>query len=642
MLKRLLFLAILLFLASSARAQCPPGAYGPGCSSGSGFPVTSSQSVGNGGSINVTPGTSGSIAGVQTAAPPLGFYLVNKCPTSNTPTCFYTFSNFQLDVTCSWTNASTTVTCTDAPFTSSALNVGMQVMGYNSCNAFQSATNGGQITAASVVTIATFVSTTQVTLSATPANSSTAGACLVFGNPDDTAATAIDAAFASLTTAPTCPKLFLAGAYYGFALPHFYAQPAACNILPTIYQASPTGNTFYGAGFEIEGRGTGNTIIWLLPNFGSSSACIHGLNGASCFVVQIEGRWKDFMLSGGNNGTATSLGSTATYLVYVQGPASLDNFTCTNFGNNNLFVSGLGADFWYQFYQVNNSGCGGTGLTVASGSAGTAFKMRIENSPGAALNIAGPAVNAQSYSLSCYDCGFYNGLFALGSNLNIYNQGGSLLLYHSNVTPSSDSTAGLIGYQCVTAGCLLTAHDTLFSYGIGSTTNGSIKCTAACTNYLETTTLQATSGGNTYLDVAGSSLYDLGGNTGFASGGGASVTGNVYGSPSITGVQLVTGNVVLTSGWGTGATASAFAGSSGSEVWTTTIGTAPSATAVTTVTFPVPFLPGSKVGCSATLSNGTSTAILQAQCVATPTTATITYIGTLVSGTVITRLTASN
>src|SRR5271170_2360383 len=73
----------------------------PPSGSGSSFPLTTAGAVVSGGSISVTPGTNGSIAGVQTAAPPMGLYEMNQCPISNTSACFYTPSNTQLAQNCS-------------------------------------------------------------------------------------------------------------------------------------------------------------------------------------------------------------------------------------------------------------------------------------------------------------------------------------------------------------------------------------------------------------------------------------------------------------------------------------------------------------------------------------------------------------
>jgi hypothetical protein len=591
--------------------------------------------------------------GAQTSAPPMGFYYTNQCPIANTAFCFYTPSDTQQAVTCSWTTSSATITCTSGPFVPT--DVGKRFYGYVSCNAFTgnlvSNASSGAITTGTAYTIATYISATQVTLSANPANAVSlaagVGGCGIWGHLDDTGAAALSAAVAASTT---CPKVFFAAAYYMFSTPPSFmaSQPPACAITGGVYGGS-LGNLFYAYGYDVEGRGVAVTQIFLTPGFPETGACNSGSGGSACFFEPLEARWADFSITGGMNSQGGNV-ATNIALLQVVGPASLENFTCLNWGagNTSLFRTGIQTSNWVQFYQVNNSGCGDVGWDILTASLVTGIKVRIENSP-FALSVDGPGFGFEA--LTCYDCGFYEAQFtnsnaAAANPFVITNRGGNILLYHNNIQSAGNTvTAGVDGYMCTIAGCILKAKESYFNFSTGSSSNNnsSIVCTVACDNYLENTSLTAQSAGNTYKDgVATSRMFDEGGNSGFASGGGVSLTGNVYGSPSTTGTQLVTGNVVLTSGWGTGAAASAFNGSSGSEYWTTTIGTAPSATAVTTVTFPVPFIAGSKVSCSATLANGSSTAILQAQCVATPTTATITYIGTLVSGTVITRLTAAN
>src|SRR5271163_1396160 len=136
MLKRFLFLMVLVFLAllipTGARAQCPPGAYGPGCSSSSG----SGGGVGAG------------------AAPIVADYLSSACPVANTSRCYFTFADTKEDDTCSWTTT-TTITCADGPFLPA--DVGKNIMGGQSCGADgTSGDYGGMIATTTAVTIATY------------------------------------------------------------------------------------------------------------------------------------------------------------------------------------------------------------------------------------------------------------------------------------------------------------------------------------------------------------------------------------------------------------------------------------------------------------------------------------------------------
>src|SRR5277367_2549660 len=85
MLKRFLFLMVLVFLAllipTGARAQCPPGAYGPGCSSSSGSGITQVASL----PTTCTPATSGP---VQLTTSPYGIYYCSATNVYSQPTQF--------------------------------------------------------------------------------------------------------------------------------------------------------------------------------------------------------------------------------------------------------------------------------------------------------------------------------------------------------------------------------------------------------------------------------------------------------------------------------------------------------------------------------------------------------------------------
>src|SRR5271163_2020213 len=164
--KRFIFLAVLVLFAlampHAAKAQCPPGAQGPGCNSSSGGGITPVSSL----PATCTPGTSqpvqitGSITvGVPSisygpgtvfycdstnhyspvsqgsgASPILGFYFGPQCPPSNAALCFNTPANTQQAVDCAWSSGSPLITCNSAHFV--AADVGKRAWGYQSCNAF--------------------------------------------------------------------------------------------------------------------------------------------------------------------------------------------------------------------------------------------------------------------------------------------------------------------------------------------------------------------------------------------------------------------------------------------------------------------------------------------------------------------------
>jgi hypothetical protein len=639
----------------------PPGGWGQslgGSSGGGSFSGitggtnTNSLIVGSGGSI--TASGSGSIAGVQTAAPPMGFYLSPNCPTGNAANCFYTPANTQQANDCSFTSGSAVVNCTGAHFV--AGDVGKRIFGYQTCQAFVniSTTNNNPITTTVPLTIQTVNSSTQVTMSGNATNSNTGGnvSCIIWGTPDDTGAAALDAAMAASVQ---CPKLFLAAAYYMYTTPHHFAQPASCKALgSTLNSSTGAGNMLYAAGYEVEGRGTGPTTIFLTPGFPETGGCANGLSGKGCFVVTLEGRWKDLMLNGGGNYLASNLPATS-YLLEVNGPASLENFTCINFGSKATggvqTNAGVAAFLWTQILQVNLSACGAVAFATNVSSSVTAVRLSIDNPQlwGIGVNIltdyfTQSPFQFDKYNLICYDCRVFGGAGLGSSGLLqlMQNQGGKVKLYHSTLSPYAYNTTNLQGYVCATtAGCVLDAEDTY----IDMTENGTnantgyvaVKCSVACTNYFKNSIIKGTSGGSAYTDAAGSVLFDMGGNT----FGAVTITGAVFNSYSITGTTLATTNVVL-SGLGTGLTApSSASGNSLNGQFTYTLGTGPGANGTATVTFPTPFLQAPT--CSAQVVGGSSTTILPLTVSSITTTGmVITYVGTFVTGTVITRFSCAN
>jgi hypothetical protein len=606
----------------------------------------------NGGGT-ATNGVGGS---ANPASPAKAFYLYPSCLSANTGQCFQSPGNTQQVADCGWTvGPPSVVTCTGSHFTSA--DVGKRAFGYKTCDAsvnLAANSNNLPMTTTTPLTIATFNSATSVTLSGAAVNAVTIsgsfpkGGCFIWGNPDDSGAVLMDAAMqASLV----CPKAELGNANYMFTTYHFVANPPACANLGTSGGIN-AGNIVYSSGFTLTGAGAGTTNFFLTPGFPETGTCTNGMSGKALWVIPLQGEWADLQITGGGNFVATGISTNGCNIVEADGPASLRNFVATNFGergSSNTPTNGVGAYLWTQLNHVNLSAFGTQDVATNVSSSITAIQLWVENvgttgiSLGTLTDYYSQTVSQFSkYNFICYDCTvdvenlvdpntvpflFVN----KGLNAKWYRGGLSTVAgtYNSN---------NFVGYYCEQNGCTLDVQDAFFDLSQPSTGTGyiAVQCANTCTNHFENSIFKGTSGGFGYKDVAGSALYDMGGNT----FGAVSIAGSVYGSASITGTTLVTGNVVLTSGWGTGAAASAFLGNSLAAQWTTTIGTGPGAGAITTVTFPTPFLVAPT--CSAQVVGGTSTTVLPVECSATTTAATLTYVGTFVSGTVITRLTASN
>jgi hypothetical protein len=529
-----------------------------GGGSGSSFPVTTPVAVNSGGSITVNTGGSIGTSGTGTitatngvggstnsAAPTMGYYFTNQCLVANTGQCYYTTADVQQVKGCSWATSGPTITCTNSVFAptdcvggSGCTGTGTSktLMGWQSCDADGASTVLGQgaITTTTNVTIATYISGTQVTISSNPANAATiqtgppAGGCIIWGHLDDTNASTLDTAVQASTV---CPKIFMAATGYFFNTPHFYTQPASClGISPGLQPGGGFGNTTLPAGYEIEGRGVGNTAWYLTTGFPGSDTCQHTptANGTltpahvgACFVVPVMGKWQDFRIDGGGNVTPSAFnGKTLIYLAV----ATLQNFTCVNYGayegGNSV---GIETSFQGFLTQVNNSGCGATAFWQDSGS-GLSHFLRVvaENSGFAALQIAGPN-NLNAYfsalpSITCHFCDF--SLAAnqpFGASAAILNAGGNLVMFGGWASPGNiigTVNNGNWDYQATVSGSKLRAEGVSFpAFGGSTNTNGAISCTAACTNWLLNDTIQGQSSSFVIQDVTGSKEYSLGGNT---------------------------------------------------------------------------------------------------------------------------------
>jgi hypothetical protein len=592
---------------------------------GGGFPVTSAAAVGTGGSISVTPGTNGSIAGVQVAAPPMAFYLSPQCPTGNTAICFYTPADTQIfqnaTNNCSWTAGQSTAGCTTTIAT--AASIGMRVFGYNTCGAGiqASLTNASTfaMTTGTVLTVSAQTGTGVTFTGGTNAFSVGSNGCLILGHTDDTGAAAVDTA---MQAAPQCPKLFLAAAYYLFTVPHWFTQPISCKSLPTIGGQSQ-GDVLFAGGMEIEGRGRGNTVLGMTPGFPESGSCTNGPHANACWVRTLMGEWRDFQLTGFNN----SQGVSATTLVNFQGPGALQNFTCTNWGNGQANTIGFYVMGWDRWDSVDNSGCGGIAQEAAPGLGGNDLIQWVcmhcvyENSITQWVLIG---TGGGGGDFSCWDCYFYEGLGSVGKIID--NRGGRMLLSRTTINFILNATASN-GYNAnTTAGNILWAHDLTFA-GAG-TNSADIVCVVTCTNYLQNTIFNAT-GGTIFDSVSTSQTIDEGGNTNIQTGTGTTITGQIVSEANSTNLTPVTaGKFALGAGFGSTAAVTALTGGDAPISFTiTNSGTGQAASPTIVYTFPIKY-PVAPYSCAATQLGGTNPTLTYTPGTPTQTSVTFTTVGT--------------
>ena len=514
---------------------------------------------------------SSSGSGASNAAPNMAFYFTNACQVSNTGQCFFTSANTQLANDCTWSNASTTLTCATSHFV--AGDVGKRVAGYFKTDSFGSAFGcvAGRISFSSMttgtLTIASVQSGTQVTLSGNPSNTATGNnGCFIWGTPDDANASTFETSYAAISA--FCPKVMLAAAGYWFSSPHFSTNPTGCLALPSLVgNGAVAGAMVYTAGFELEGRGPGNTVIYLGPDFPNGDPCTRAQGNITnaCFLVPVEGKWSDFQLLGGGQLTCQVPANKNLIGVTV---GTLQNLALVNFCEAAAGGQiGIKADLLTQIHQVNSSGFGNTCLqTVANEPYVQAFKLACENSPGGGTIGASVDVMADggtTPTFTCWGCLLLGGISVTGTNNIVQMAAGSTVRLIGGVVANCEAGSG-----CVSTGTALVKNSGGNLYmtdvtGIaqgGAALVGGINCAAASSNnYLERTTLANIANANYGGNNAGCKLYDLGGNgslyAGIANNGllgsviadgrslmfsctgvaNASVTNSLYGSgPNIT------------------------------------------------------------------------------------------------------------
>jgi hypothetical protein len=277
----------------------------------------------------------------------------------------------------------------------------------------------------------------------------------------------------------------------------------------------------------------------------------------------------------------------------------------SSFSGNQLFLENVNVTGWNSnFYPSSFS----TSCTYAVASSFLVNSMSW-SSGGCGIFIAGVSIEQSPTQIT-------GGLYCCGMG---YGSGGGLII-------PSGSTAE-VASNGVTFGCGACGAGTYTLFGvyqqggvwksdgdlIGAATiaGGTAYISKMRDGYLSAYQLRISSGKvylrdsriNSLSLVSTGSLYDECGNT-FASV--ADATGSVFGSCSINGTLLATGNLVLSGNWGTTAATSAWKGATSPVSFTITNGTAATGASPTVAyTFPVAYL-AAPLWCSATQVGGTN------------------------------------
>jgi hypothetical protein len=577
--------------------------------------------------------------------------LSSSCPNPNSGPCYYTPANAIQITDGTFTNASQTVTtagqtmfaCPGSSYPcSSGGDVGKYIWGFTSCT---TAAIGAVIAQLGVTatTITTVNSATSVQASiAATASSGAATACVIYGLADDTGAALADAAAQALLT---CPSILYPAANMIWTTWHFVTNPSTCSR----GSEATGGSGIAGWGYAQGGAGKGISHIFL-PPWISMTSCTTG-SGAACLGAKIPGLWwHDFTFSGGGN---SRTGSTSAKDLVEPGPYSeFDRVGFINFGATDGNLPGI-------YYNCTFASCGPLLLQDVTidgwGNRSYYCQQGVMYAKSSSFQDSNAAQGSSMYLQNTgggTTCSFVsNGQnFYAGNPSSPANQdyiyittGGSAVGYYifdkDNWGTNGQSTVPVgVFLQGATANTVI-VRDSQFNLSNGTAGVGLFANTNGGTYHFSGNTFNLGSTGSAIQSNTGGVFVDDCGNTIIT--GLVSLTGPLFGSCSITGVQLTNANVTPSAGFGTGAATSAAAGSSLSMVFTTTIGTAPAANATNTVTFPKAFFVAPT--CSAQIIGGTSTTILPVASPSPSTTSVVlTYTGTFVTGTVITRLTCQN
>jgi len=520
------------------------------------------------------------------------------------------FSSFSMQSSwsCTWSNGSAIITCPSGTFKPS--DVGS--MAYATTllptgfTAFTAATLACGAATGPSVTIASFQSSSQVTLSAPCTQNAPASAPFVWG-PDETVGVK-----AAITAAANVCGTLIWPAGGAIVTSNPFVNPPTTNCVNQ--------NSAVRGGVTIKGQGQTIAALVIPPNFdmttcnkGGASACA-GSTGTGSIGGYI---FEDFLLTGFGSSPVTAA---PHFLIEIASGSYMSNVTCTGIGAGVANLKGLhlagGPNY---LYNTQFDGCGSTPLVIDTSGFGYA------------------AIDGSFFGDGSSNAVILNG--TLVSNKSIY--GGAV----------ASTVNGAAMHLAATGAILRSNNDqfaapgagnavTTLSIDVGGATawinNGLITAfgTNATTIFLGTsgnklhlsgTTVGAGSGtGSGINTVAGSSLFDDGGNVLPTAN---LISGNVFGSSSITGVAQTSGNIALTSGWSS-STVGTVSGDSQRHQWTVTVAGTPAASPVITDTFPTPFLVAPRctlqqVGGTFTLTNPAITA--------TTTAATITFAGTPVA-----------
>ena len=640
----------ILFVPTKLIAQNPSGGYGPGGGSGGGITSVSSLPA------TCTPGTT---ANVTLSVAPFQEYqcgpLANQWFPFNpslviSPISYGAKWDVKAVTDATFTNTSNTVTCPNSDCNFTSADLGKIVFGTTFPASMTIGCNGASC--GSVILPQGFICTINnansiavgTTYPACAVDNATGGCtggvspncALLWGTQDDSAA--INAAAAAAWTATSCKTLMFPS---GMA---FFTVPSGGLLNVTVPPGSPCAGSLSATvgiaditqqGAQVAGQGSGTSVLVPLPTVNFAN-CTGGHSGTACIAGPPNWFAHDWGVWGfGQADNGTTHANDLIEFAGVAGPCTAtaawnmsfsawetssvtskgfnigsgcavlyaSNIVSEAFGNTNCSVGVPGAIMDITALDCFGSSGSSTGAAsmVASGlvnsTGGFYWGVNQSSTSSAALELVGSSATLNSFGDDIQGPANGNNNFTVW--MNAINN--TVTLSGSNVNETNTSGVGDFLFFCPSS----VTSCTINSYASQLTASG-----AHMAMFFKT-------GTPTF------NFFDACSNT-FTQGGVANSPLNVYGTCSITGTTLITGNVAQSAGWGTTAAISAPSGDS--HVFTFTVtssGTGQAANPTLAVTFPTAYLVAPS-GCSAIQIGGTG-AIADLTTTTGPSATAVTY-----------------
>lgn len=504
------------------------------------------------------------------------------------------------------TMGSTTVSCSTASFTSA--DIGKRIFATNGCCLYLTSYGSGVILADTTIASITN-STTAVVAGGGAAASCTGTACeLLWGTNDDTGWTAADSAWSAAGT--ECRVMSMPAGFSFVKLKHFNVSPSGC-LTASINAVLDLSQMFVGTGM-------GSSVFVIEPDIDLTTCTAKYSTGVpSCYFVQQQLYLYGFsFMCGGAQLTAPM---TETALVGVYAGSSMKEVGFSGCAANTNLVDGFFAHSGVRMDNIYVDGFGKTPMKADDiqglGAENICFYCFVGDSANGATyanryvdfgSEYGPCLGSGCVGVSVseyYGYGVNNFQLGIGNGTNnslFQVAGGFAILNDAFFSNASCSAADCNGLFLTNAGAVYLKNTTFTGRGAGAGING--------------------------FGASGAKVFDQGINTITNTANMSGVT--FFGSLSATGTTLVTGNIALTSGWGTSAK-SAISGDSHAMNFTITAAGVPGASPVLDVTYPTAFFQAPS--CTLTQVGGTFSVITAPAITTTATVATITFAGTPVA-----------